>query len=139
MVRLAAVWIPEQPNEMLDFSSLAYIAVALLYACQAQGRRFETDHPLQKNSRRLSRLATGRKNHDSSLIAPSPIHRPNSAVRETLRAYVITYRCSRCDCCPSRSAVKVCLAFRTSWAMCASCARKLERGLRNRVREAHPP
>jgi hypothetical protein len=52
---------------------------------------------------------------------------------------VIGYRGSRCDCCMRRSVIKVCLVFRTSWSMCASCARKLERGLRNRVEESHPP
>ena len=108
-------------------------------ACQAQGRRFETDHPLQISSRKSKRLATSRKNRDDRCVPPSPIHHPNSAAREKLRAYVITYRGSRCDCCPRRSAVKVCLVFRTSWAMCASCARNLERGLRNRARERHPP
>src|SRR5260370_22231966 len=67
-------------------------------ACQAQGRRFETDHPLQHSLCSSAHLARKRKKREPCSKSPSPINHPNLAAREKLQAYVITYRGSRYDC-----------------------------------------
>ena len=56
--------------------------------CQAQGRRFETVHPLQKSPPKFERLANRREKQLDRSRSSSLIHHPNSAEKENLQACV---------------------------------------------------
>src|SRR5581483_1531756 len=54
-------------------------------ACQAQGRRFETDHPLQSNPQKVQRIRRAGANREPELEGEGLTVHPRCAARRALR------------------------------------------------------